>query len=166
VLAPGSTRTVSAPFGIEAQVSVERIGPQGTSAEDRLGSSGATLAVTLSLRLTCWAAGRNYLSARSGPRGLNRLLLAPKKVVSRGNDDQTTQKRAWTVRHRRPGRLAVLLTEMTLAWLVLAPGSTRTVSAPFGIEAQVSVERIGPQGTSAEDRDLSDGLGPPTGPSG
>jgi len=52
------------------------------------------------------------------------------------------------------------------AWLLLAPGYTWTVSAPFGIEAQVLVERIGPQGTSAEDRDLSDGLGAPTGPSG
>ncbi len=78
------------------------------------------------------------------------MLLAPKKVE--WDDDQTTQKRADSARRRRLGRLAVLLTELTLAWVVLAPGYTGELSAPCGVEAKVSIERIGPQGTSAEDR--------------
>jgi hypothetical protein len=52
-------------------------------------------------------------------------------------------------RSRRPNRLAVLLTELTLAWLVLAPRYSPELSGPCGVEAQVLIERIGPQGTSA-----------------
>jgi hypothetical protein len=80
VLAPGYSPELSGPCGVEAQVLIERIGPQGTSAGDIPGSSGLTVAVTLTLRRTCWAAGGNSLSEAPGPRGSNRLLVAPKKV--------------------------------------------------------------------------------------
>ena len=80
VLAPSYMGELSAPCGVEAKVSIERIGPQGTSAEDRPGSFGVTLAVTLSIQRTCWAAGRHYLSAGPGERNKNHLLLARKKV--------------------------------------------------------------------------------------
>jgi hypothetical protein len=51
----------------EAKASVERNGPQGTIAEDRPGLSENRLAVTLTLRVTCWAAGNFYISGRAGP---------------------------------------------------------------------------------------------------
>jgi len=59
------------------------------------------------------------------------------------------KKRGRLSRRRRPGRLAVLLTELSLAWMVLAPSYMGELSAPCGVEAKVSIERIGPQGTSA-----------------
>jgi len=80
VLAPRLSPELSGPCGVEAKVLIERIGPQGTSAGDTPGSSGFTVAVTLALRRTCWAASGNYLRDAPGPRGSNPLLLAPKKV--------------------------------------------------------------------------------------
>ncbi len=82
VLAPGNTGKVSAPCGVEAKVSIERVGPQGTPAEDRPGSSGYTLAVALTFRRTRWAAGRYSLSAGPGPRISDSLRPVVKKVIS------------------------------------------------------------------------------------
>lgn len=61
------------------------------------------------------------------------------------------KKRAHVARGRRLGRLAALLTEVVLACVVLAPGYSGELSAPCGVEAKVSIARIGPQGTSGED---------------
>jgi len=58
----------------------------------------------------------------------------------------------------------VLRTALSLAWLVLALGNPGKLGPPCGGEAKVSIVRIGPQGTSAEDRTLPNGLGSPTGP--
>ena len=80
VLALGITGPLGAQCGVEAKVSIERIGTQGTSAEDRLGPSELNLAVALSLRRSCWAAGKHYLTAGPGPRGSNRLLSSSKKI--------------------------------------------------------------------------------------
>jgi hypothetical protein len=52
-------------------------------------------------------------------------------------------------RHRRSSRITLMLTEMLLAWLMLAPGLTPGWSETCGVEAQVLIERIGPKGTSA-----------------
>jgi multidrug efflux pump subunit AcrA (membrane-fusion protein) len=43
----------------------------------------------------------------------------------------------------------VVLTELSLAWLLLAPGYNPERSGPCGVEARVWIERIGPKGTSA-----------------
>jgi len=134
VLAPGYTGKLSAPCGVEVKVSIERIGPKGTSAGDIPGSSGSTLAVTLAFRRTCWAAGRNYLSAMPVRQGSNRLILLPKKVLSGGDDDRAKQKRADSTRALWHGRFATLLMALTLAWEVLAPGYTGKLSAPCGVE--------------------------------
>jgi hypothetical protein len=76
----GSTGHLGAQCGGEAKVSIERIGPQGTSAEGRLGSSAVDLAVTLTLTGSCWAAGDIYLSAGPGPQGSEDLRRLPKNV--------------------------------------------------------------------------------------
>jgi hypothetical protein len=62
------------------------------------------------------------------------------------------QKRANSIgrqsrNYRRPAGAIVAL---TLAWRVLALGATGHLGAQCGGEAKVSIERIGPQGTSAE----------------
>ena len=62
------------------------------------------------------------------------------------------RNRAVSARSRWRSRIAVLLTELTLACVVLASGYTWELSAPCGVEAKVSIERVGPQGTPAEDR--------------
>jgi hypothetical protein len=75
---------LSAPCGVEAKVSIVRMGPKGTSAEDAPGSFGITIAVTLAatrfdLRAR-WAASGYSLSAVPGLREPNGLLRPPKKV--------------------------------------------------------------------------------------
>ena len=82
VLAPGYSADLGAPCGVEAKVSIERVGPKGTPAEDTPGSYGITLAVTLTFKRTCWAASRYSLLVAPGPRSSNRLPSAPKKVIS------------------------------------------------------------------------------------
>ena len=141
-----------------AKVSIERIGPQGTSAEDRPGSFGVTLAVTLTLRQPRWAAGRHYLRTGPGSRGSIHLSWSPKRVSLGWGNERIAQKRAELARCRGRDRLAILRAALSLAWLVLALGNPRTLGPPCGGEAKVSIERIGPQGTSAEDRTLPNGL--------
>ena len=63
--------------------------------------------------------------------------------------NEQRKKRARRVRSRTRGRLAVLLAEMSLAGLLLAPGYVREPSVACGVEAKVLIERIGPKGTSA-----------------
>jgi hypothetical protein len=68
--------------GGEAKVSFERIGTQVTSAVARPGPSISLVAVTLSFKATCWAAGNISLVVGPGPHDSNRLRVAPKKVSS------------------------------------------------------------------------------------
>jgi hypothetical protein len=79
-LAPSQKAGSSAPCGVEAKVSIERIGPNGTSAGEGPGSVGARLAVTLEVQ---FPAGRLVgIIFRRGGQGeaRNRLHRAPKKV--------------------------------------------------------------------------------------
>jgi RNA-directed DNA polymerase len=57
-----------------------------------------------------------------------------------------------------------LVLALSLVWLAHAVGISRQEGAPFGGEAIVSIERIGPIGTSAEKESIADGLGAPTDP--
>ena len=59
-LAIGGTCELGAQCSGEAKVSVERYGPNGSIAEDRPDASERKVAVTLTFRGTCWAAGGFY----------------------------------------------------------------------------------------------------------
>jgi hypothetical protein len=54
------------------------------------------------------------------------------------------KKRALGARGRRLGQVAALLTGLVLAWMALAPSNTGERSAPCGVEANLSIERMGP----------------------
>jgi|HubBroStandDraft_6_1064221.scaffolds.fasta_scaffold28200_3 hypothetical protein len=72
-----------------------------------------------------------------------------KRGYARDTMTDRRKKRAHGVRNRKRARLTVLLAELSLAWLLLAPVSKPEPSAPCGVEANVLIERIGPKGTSA-----------------
>jgi hypothetical protein len=79
-LAPSNRGELSAPCGVEAKVSIERMGPKGTSAGDRPGSFGITIAVTL--RFSDPAGRLVGINLRRGRDASvsNRLPCASKKV--------------------------------------------------------------------------------------
>jgi hypothetical protein len=138
----------------EAKASVERNGPQGTIAEDRPGLSENRLAVTLTLRVTCWAAGNFYISGGVGaarspslPKRLKTVALLESSI-----DARHMQKRAKSARRRRGVRSRIFLTALSLALGAWAIRETCWLGAQCSSEAKASVERNGPQGTIAEDR--------------
>src|SRR5580704_6716089 len=79
--AVGISRQAGAPSGGEAIVSFERIGPDGTSAGSKPGSSVLTIAVTLSLKWNCRAAGGFLLWVTPGRRGSKSLRSPHKNLI-------------------------------------------------------------------------------------
>ena len=76
----GINRQSDLPYGGEAIVSYERLGPKGTAAEDSPFSSQFTIAVTISLSWNCRAADGHYFRTGREPRGRNSLRATSKKL--------------------------------------------------------------------------------------
>jgi len=132
----------------------ERIGPDGTSAENGRRLSGTTVTVANSLQWACSTV--TPIISRAGgarerlPRSLKRLAFSRSWTNAR-----RMQKRARVARRGWRHRQVTLLTRLSLVLVATAVGS---LPGALGVQcsgaAMTSVttthERIGPDGTSAE----------------
>ena len=141
-----------------------RNGPQGAAAGNRTDSSAKIeLAVTFTIKGTCWAASSIYSTGGAGPGASPRLPKGPKTLGYLGSkgDGHDKQKRANSARADQPPRRRAALIGLTLAGLaagfrvypcvVASPWHCPSVPTESPRVAVIDA-RNGPQGAAAGNR--------------